>query len=219
MRSTRVTDTASVQEDRHGAQLARRLLSLTGVFPLGAFLVLHLVVNARALRGEAAFTRAAEGLERFPAIALVEAVVVFVPLVVHAAVGLWLVVARQPLAVPSPYPRGVAIGMRATGLVALLSADLSSTWHGVPWRGALYLVGVAAVTFHFAAGLWGAFARSRHAELAQTRRVAAWAAVALGAIMWLLFTDVVVLHATGSRLFGSPAPDPPSSEPCPTPSG
>jgi succinate dehydrogenase / fumarate reductase cytochrome b subunit len=245
MRSTRVSDPVPVHADRSGPQLARRLLSLTGIFPLGAFLLVHLVVNARALRGEAAFTRAAGALERFPAIALVEAALVFVPLLVHGGVGLWLVATRAPLAASTPYPRPVAVAMRATGVLALaflamhlpelrlralgpapgagelltlLSADLSSTWHGVPWRGIGYLLGTGVVTFHFVAGLWGAFARSRRGTLASARRVAAWAAAALGATMWLLFVDVVVLHATGARLFGSPAPDARSTEPCPAPS-
>ena len=252
MRSTRVTAPALVQSsgprragDRTGAHLARRLFSFSGVFPLGAFLVVHLVVNARALRGEAAFVGAARTLERFPGIAAVEAVLVFLPLLVHAAIGAWLVATRAPLAEPSPYPRGVAVAMRATGVVVLaflamhlpelrlralgpapdggelltiLSADLSSTWHAVPSRGIAYLIGTGAVTFHFVAGLWGAFARSRSGSVASTRRVAGWAAVALGAAMWLLFVDVVVLHATGSRLFGSPAAAARSLEPCPAPS-
>lgn len=88
----------------------------------------------------------------------------------------------------------------------------------MPWRGVAYLVGTGAVTFHFAAGLWGAFARSPRAALASTRRAAALAAAALGATMWLFFLDVVVLHATGARLFGSPASVPLSAEPCPAPS-
>jgi hypothetical protein len=62
------------------------------------------------------------------------------------------------------------------------------------------------------------FARSRSGALPSTRRVAGWAAVALGAAMWLLFVDVIVLHATGSRLFGSPAAAATGAEPCPAPS-
>ncbi|HEY8040134.1 MAG TPA: hypothetical protein VIF15_10090 [Polyangiaceae bacterium] len=224
--------------------LARRVFSLSGVVPLGVFLVVHVVVNARALRGAEAFTGAADAFARIPGLALVEAVFVFAPLLFHAAFGLYLVAARRPLVTPSPYPRALGIAVRATGVAALaflamhlpelrfhlpgarpaggelltlLAADLSSTSRGVPWRGVLYLLGSACVTFHFAAGVWGFFAGTRRGEEARARRFAGWAAGALGATMWLLFADVVVFHATGARTFGA-APDAPGlAEPCPPP--
>ncbi len=224
--------------------LARRLLSLTGIVPLGAFLLVHLVVQARAVRGEAAYDAAVRALSRLPLAGLLEAIFVWPPLVAHAAIGLALVVTRRPLAEPSPYPRGVGLAMRATGIVALaflamhvpelrlravagesrgaellsiMAWDLSSVRGGVPWRALGYMLGTAAVTFHFAAGLWGAFVRSPRGAGATTRRAAAWAATALGATVWLLLVDVVVLHATGARLFGSAAAEPASSAPCPAP--
>ena len=209
---------------------------------------MHLVVNARALRGEAAFASAARALERFPGIAARRGrarVRCRCSCTRRSACGSWRRAA--PLAEPSPYPRGVAVAMRATGVVALaflamhlpelrlralgpapdggelltlLSADLSSTWHGVPWRARRRTCSApASVTFHFAAGLWGAFAAV--APRRRSRARAAWPRgrpSALGAAMWLLFVDVVVLHATGARLFGSPAPEPRSGEPCPAPS-
>jgi succinate dehydrogenase / fumarate reductase cytochrome b subunit len=269
MPSTRVTDPASIWKRSSGsgpaprergsslsddpraepARLARKLLSLSGVAPLGVFLVVHLMINARALRGEAAFTLATSVLQRLPVLPLVEAVLVFAPLVVHAAIGLWLIVTRAPLAEPSPYSRTIGILMRVTGVMALaflalhvpelrfrgagpdasrrsggelltiLTSTLSSTWHGLPWRGVAYQLGAAATTFHFAAGVWGFFARTRRGMRDdRARRWAAWAVGAIGFTMWLFFTDVVVFHATGARLIGSPAPEPASDQPCPAPS-
>src|SRR5579872_4785140 len=83
--------------------MARRLLTITGIGPLGVFLLVHLVVNARALRGEEAFTAAAGALRHVPAMWLVEVALVYAPLVER-----------------DPYPRGVSIAMRATGVVALV---------------------------------------------------------------------------------------------------
>jgi succinate dehydrogenase / fumarate reductase cytochrome b subunit len=234
-----------VPDDAPINRTAQRLFSLSGVLPLGAFLVVHAVVNARALRGEDAFAAAVRLFEHVPALGLVEALLVFAPLAVHAAIGLWLVVARIPLARPSPYPTGVRTAMRATGVLAIaflamhlpelrfrtpgarpghgelltvLTADLSSTWHGVPWRGVVYLAAAGCVAFHFAAGLWGFLATSfgdAGAGGRRFRRGAAWCAAIAGSALWLLLTDVVVLHATGTRLLGEPAAQEPATGECP----
>jgi succinate dehydrogenase / fumarate reductase cytochrome b subunit len=223
---------------------ARRLFSLTGLVPLGAFLVLHVVLNARAIRGDEAFDAAVSAAHRLPAVRLVEVLLVFAPLLLHAAIGMWLVATRAPLALPSPYPRPMAMAMRATGVVALLflawhlpemrllspgprprggelltilQSDLSSTWLGIPWGGLAYLVGTAAVTLHFAAGAWAFVARTPRGTDPTTRRWLAWTAGALGVTLWLFFADVTVLHSTGSRMFGSPAALPSSIQPCPLP--
>ena len=210
--------------------LARRLFTLSGVVPLGAFLVLHAIANATALRGEAAFLRAASSGERVPGLLAVEVLLVYVPLLFHAAFGAWLVATRTPLAEPSPYPGRWRLAVRATGvagavflffhlpelrfrapgarpsgglLLTWLTADLSSTFHGWPLVAVGYLFGSACTTFHFAAGTWGAFAASRlGASEARVRRGSAWGAAIAGFALWLAFADTVVLHATGARLFG-----------------
>ena len=160
----------------------RRAFSLSGVVPLGAFLVVHLLMNARALSGGWAFASLVDALDRIPGLPLIESLVVFAPLVFHGALGLWLVVTRTPLVPAAPYPRALRIAMRATGVVVLaflalhlpsirfhvpgtrlgggelatlLDARLSTTAHGVPWQGLVYLAGTASVTLHFACGLWG----------------------------------------------------------------
>jgi succinate dehydrogenase / fumarate reductase cytochrome b subunit len=100
---------------------ANRLFSLSGVVPLGAFFVVHVVANARALRGDAAFLAAARAFERAPglALALVEALFVFAPLAFHGAMGAWMVATRRRREPPVPYPEPVRVSMRVTGVVAL----------------------------------------------------------------------------------------------------
>jgi succinate dehydrogenase / fumarate reductase cytochrome b subunit len=227
------------------ARRIRRAFSLSGVVPLGAFLVVHLAMNARALFGGWAFARGVDAVERVPALPLVEAVFVFAPLVFHGALGLWLVVTGRTLAPPTPYPPPLRIAMRATGVVVLaflalhlpairfhvagtrlggaelatlLDAQLSTMAHGVPWQGLAYLIGVTCVTLHFAGGLWGFYATTcAGRESAQRRRRAAWGALTLGVAMWVAFADVVVLRATGSPVIGWDATTPPVAEPCPAP--
>jgi succinate dehydrogenase cytochrome b subunit len=229
---------------RTGASaLAIRLFSISGVVPLGAFLFLHLAVNARILRSGAAFEGAVRAIHRLPALAMLEWLFVFAPLLLHTVVGLWLIATRTQLAERSPYPPAMRIAVRATGVAAVaflamhlpelrlrtpgarlggaelatvLAADLSSISYGVPWRGAAYLAGTACVTFHFAAGLWGFIVTTRLGDVERVRKWAGWGAAAIGATIWVLLANVVVFHATGARLFGGASEDvDPARGPCP----
>jgi succinate dehydrogenase / fumarate reductase cytochrome b subunit len=220
----------------------RTVFSLTGIVPLGAFLLVHMAINARALHSDAAFASAVRAVQKLPALALVEAVLIYLPLAVHAAIGGWLVATRRSFSPPTPYSPGVRVGLRLTGVVVAaflvmhlpelrfaargmhlgpgelatrLDADLSTVSHGVPWRGLAYLVGTACATFHFAAGLWGAFAVHERARASlQQRRRAAWAIAVLGTVMWLTLANVVVFRATGAQLFGEMVEES-SAAPCP----
>ncbi|HZU82755.1 MAG TPA: hypothetical protein VE987_07560 [Polyangiaceae bacterium] len=224
----------------------RRLLSVTGLVPLGAFLVLHAAVNALALRDGGSFATAVAAIHHIPGLVALEWALVLAPLALHAALGSWLLATRKTLVQPCPYPGPLRAIVRATGVAAIgfvalhlpelrfrmpgarlgggeiatvLAADLSSTYGGVPWRGAFYLVGTACVVFHFAAGAWGWFASTRRGSGARARRWAAWGAVAAGGALWLLFASTVVFHATGSRLLGGSERLPPSTARCPAPDG
>jgi succinate dehydrogenase / fumarate reductase cytochrome b subunit len=224
------------------ARIAGALFSLSGLVPLGAFLAVHVALNARALRGQEAFTAAADAFERVPALRLFEALLVFAPLAIHGAIGLAMTVARRPLREAPSLAPPLAVAMRVTGVVVaaflamhlpemrlfgpgprlhggeqltVLSADLSAVSYGVPWRGIAYLVGCGAVTLHFVVGAWTALTRTRRGAQPAVRRAGAWAAAAVGAALLLFFVDVVVLHATGARLVGSAGPAPVSGGPCP----
>jgi len=221
--------------------LLARAFSLSGVLPLGVFLVVHVGTNLQAIRGERAFEAAVQAEHRIPGLAVLEALLVFAPLLLHGGYGAWLVVTRRALREPSPYPRALQLALRVTGVLALaflalhlpelrfsraaqgadggvlltlLAADLSSMRHGVPWRAVAYLLGSACVAFHFAVGLWGSFAGTPRGSEAGSRRRAALLAGAVGAALWVLFADSVVFHATGARLIGRAAPDV-ASAPCP----
>ncbi len=229
---------ASVQTRR---ALLARAFSLSGVLPLGAFLVVHVGTNLQALRGERAFDAAVRAEHRLPGLPVLEALLVFAPLILHGGYGVWLVATGRSVREPSPYPRALRLALRVTGVVALaflalhlpelrfrggaqtadggvlltiLATDLSSMQHGVPWRAVAYLLGSACVAFHFALGLWGSFAGTPHGSDARARRRAAVLAGVIGVGLWVLFADAVVFHATGARLVGHVAPDVPSA-PCP----
>jgi succinate dehydrogenase / fumarate reductase cytochrome b subunit len=225
--------------------LLRRLFTLSGVAPLGAFLILHAITNASAARGEAAFLGAAARFDRIPGLALVEIVFVYVPLLFHSALGIWLTATRAPLPTSSPYSSRWRLVLRASGLVGALflmlhlaelrfrarlleappsggelltwlTADLSSTFHGWPLLAVAYLFASACMTVHFAAGTWGAFAATRLGTAnPRARTRAAWVATLAGVALWLIFANTVVLHATGARLLGGAPPPEAPALTCP----
>jgi succinate dehydrogenase / fumarate reductase cytochrome b subunit len=226
----------SSEFDRCRDRALARWFSLAGVVPLGIFLVVHAALNALALQSEAAYVTW-QSRARSPLAVTLEVFVVIVPLVVHGALGTWFIVTRRSIA-PSPYPRALALAMRATALVVFaflvlhvmdmrafalmgaatrdiptaLASRLSETRAGVPWRALAYLVGIACSAFHFAGGVWGVLTRAR-----PSNRARIWATGAIGAILALVFANIVVFWATGAPLLGHPPTESLPTPPCPPP--
>ena len=168
---------------------------------MGAFLVLHVIVNASALRGAAAYEDMVRRLRDRPLLLLIEIVLILVPILYHGLYGLYLV-ATRPTGDPGD-PAGrrrLARFQRATGVpvfVFLLFQMWTTRLVGVrqhdhagvdlfhwmqallanPWARAAYSAGLLAATAHFSAGLWLA---SEDWGVARTRpaRVAAGVAAA-----------------------------------------
>ena len=214
--------------------LGRRLFSLSGVVPLGFFLLAHTWANVSALRGQEAYVHTIEALLHVPLLVVLEIALVLVPLAYHAGYGLWLM--RGGVGEPRAYGRRLAITDRGAALVALafivwhvyelrvgawrgglapeafyatLVWHLSSTWHGFPVRAVLYLFGVTATVFHFAAGAYAYGVTSGLLATKQQKRRAAWGALALGSLLFVASSATVISIATGMEL-GAPT----SSEPC-----
>jgi succinate dehydrogenase / fumarate reductase cytochrome b subunit len=75
--------------------LLHKLHSLTGVLPIGLFLIFHLTANAYSLRGAVEFDTAVRAIGYAPFILLLEAGVIFLPILFHAIYGL-MIVAEMP---------------------------------------------------------------------------------------------------------------------------
>ena len=61
----------------------RRLHSLLGVIPIGAFLIVHLMVNHQATQGAEAFNRASGFMESLPFLIVMEFILIYIPLFVR----------------------------------------------------------------------------------------------------------------------------------------
>ena len=109
--------------------LLHKLLSLTGVFPIGVFMIQHLIANSYSLRGENEFNTVVKVFGYLPFVAILEIGLIFVPLIFHAVYGVMVAMEMQG-------PGGnVTIYRNARNVLYTLQR----------WSG---LVALAYITFH-----------------------------------------------------------------------
>lgn len=71
--------------------LIRRLHSLSGLVPIGAYMCVHLLTNASLLNGPGRFQANVNLIHNLgPALPLVEWLFIFIPLIFHAVAGVWI---------------------------------------------------------------------------------------------------------------------------------
>ena len=85
--------------------ILRKLHQLTGIMPLGFFLLEHFYTNSKALSGAASFNTAVTDLQSIPYILLIEIGGIFIPLIYHAVYGLVITVEMRPNNLYYPYAR------------------------------------------------------------------------------------------------------------------
>jgi succinate dehydrogenase cytochrome b subunit len=100
----------------------RRLHSLSGLVPVGAYMVIHLVTNSTVLNGPGAFQENVykiHSLGRF--LPGVEWTFIFAPILFHAIVGVWIVVGMNPNTASYPYMANRRYTwQRITGMIAFV---------------------------------------------------------------------------------------------------
>jgi succinate dehydrogenase / fumarate reductase cytochrome b subunit len=197
---------------------------------VGVFLVSHLWTNARALGGQRPFDEAVREINHMPLLPFIEVFGIFLPLAFHAGYGVKLAFESKPNVGRYPFSKNWLYTLqRVTGLVAFafiawhlwefrvaklvgkmtidafyptLAEHLSSTTAGVPLLAIVYLLGIAASTFHFANGLatfafgWG-LCVSRRSQ----RALGVFLAVG-GFVIFLIGADTALFFATGARFPG-----------------
>jgi succinate dehydrogenase / fumarate reductase, cytochrome b subunit len=197
---------------REGESQRGLLHAKVGMYVLGAYLALHLLTNASALAGSAAWEGIVGAMERSavrPGIDLV----VFAALLFHAGYGITRLRNKDgaqrwgsPRAFLAQRVSAVVVllfvlvhvwelrvqrlvfGMAPSSLRTVLEADLSSTRFGIPWMALLYVVGLFAVAFHFATGLIAG------------RRTTRTVGLVIGVLVVVVGGATVMAFATGTRL-------------------
>lgn len=74
--------------------LLRRLHSLTGVL-FGAYIVIHLLVNATLIQGGEVFQKQVDKIHSLPFLLAVETAFIYGPIAFHAVYGVWMILSAQ----------------------------------------------------------------------------------------------------------------------------
>ncbi len=199
-----------VENATNNVSLLRRLHSVSGLFPLGAYLCFHAWEHWPVRVDRDALFARLEHSSNTP----LEALLVLLPLGLHAGIGVKLRRALDDGYAGPAYRRLQAVTGVLSGLfllyhlaVSWLPRVLESTGAGygstVQHSGSLgglivHGVGIAAVCTHFGQGLGAALPRLFPEQLGPT--MARWLGGALAVALWLAFVNELASYATYAPL-------------------
>jgi succinate dehydrogenase / fumarate reductase, cytochrome b subunit len=120
--------------------LIRRLHSLSGLVPVGAYMTVHLLVNSSLVRGAGAFQNNVNQIHSLgPFLPLVEWAFIFLPIIFHAAFGVWIIMSGKSNVDRYRYTSNFRYAMqRWTGVIAIVFIffhvfHLHGWFHGDYW--------------------------------------------------------------------------------------
>jgi len=186
--------------------LLRKLHSLSGIVPIGAFLIEHLISNVEALHGPAAYAAQVKFLNSLPLVRFLEWGLIFLPLAYHALYGLFITFrGRQNVNVYPWAGNWMYLTQRVTGLIAFayiiqhvwrqrfsgisLPEHPGAAFHKVqvelsnPWMLAIYAIAMVATCWHFAYGVWLFAAKWGITPGDKARRNFGYVCTALGVVL------------------------------------
>lgn len=155
----------------------RRMHSLMGIIPIGAFLLEHLISNFEALKGPAAYAAQVKFLNGLPLVRVLEWTFIFLPILYHACYGLYIWIRGKSNVIYYPWSGNwMYLSQRWTGLIAFayiaqhvyrqrfsgvsLPEHPGASFHKVqmelanPWMLAVYVIAMIAICWHFSYGIW-----------------------------------------------------------------
>lgn len=102
--------------------LIRRLHSLSGLIPVGAYMCIHLLTNASTLDSPASFQRAVYQIHSLGSLLpLIEWVFIFIPILFHAVIGVVIIRGGLPNYGSYKYTSNLRYTLqRATGMIAFV---------------------------------------------------------------------------------------------------
>jgi succinate dehydrogenase / fumarate reductase cytochrome b subunit len=217
--ATTVTTAPTTPQGAHGVPplrageghsfLLRRLHSLSGIVPIGAFLIEHILSNFEALKGPAAYAHQVEFLNSLPLVRVLEWVFIFLPIAYHALYGVYIWWRGKANVVYYPWAGNwMYVLQRWTGLIAFVyigqhvwrqrfsGVDLpehpGASFHKVqmelhhPWMLAFYVVAMIATCWHFAYGIWLFCAKWGITPGERSRRWLGYAVAVFGVVLTVM---------------------------------
>jgi len=211
--------------------ILRKLHQLSGIFPLGIFLLEHFYTNSKALGGEKHFNDAVADLQSIPYILFVEIGGIFIPLIYHAVYGLVITMEARPNNLYYPYPRNwFYLIQRITGVILfffILFHVLNFRFGMVPglnrisvaehpelafgivagefhmwWIFAIYMIGIAATVWHLANGIWLFLVDWGITIGERAQRLTGYACIAFGAVLLLVGVNAAIAFIHEGGLLG-----------------
>ena len=209
----------------------RKLHQLSGIVPLGLFLLEHFYTNSKALNGAASFNDAVKDLQSIPYILFVEIGGIFIPLIYHAVYGLVITIEARPNNLNYPYPRNwFYLIQRITGLILFLfiafhvmnfrfgfvpglntisvahRPDLafdivSREFHMIPIF-IVYVIGITATVWHLANGIWLFLVDWGIAIGERAQRLTGYACIGFGVFLLLVGLNAAIAFIRPGGLLG-----------------
>jgi succinate dehydrogenase / fumarate reductase, cytochrome b subunit len=209
----------------------RKLHQLSGIVPLGLFLLEHFYTNSKALAGAADFNTAVKDLQSIPYILLVETGGIFIPLIYHAVYGMVITIEARPNNLYYPYPRNwFYLIQRLTGVILFFFI----TFHVLNFRFGLiphlnnlsvathpdqafgivagefsmvpifiiYLIGITATVWHLANGIWLFMVDWGITIGERAQRLTGYACIAFGIVLLLVGINAAVAFIHPGGLLG-----------------
>jgi succinate dehydrogenase / fumarate reductase cytochrome b subunit len=192
----------------------RKLHSLSGIVPVGAFLAEHFWSNSTALVSAAKYDETSQELQTIPFRLFVEWAFIFLPILYHGGYGVYIWLRGESNVSQYPWVKNwLYTFQRYTGLVAFIYIGwhvYTQRWltHGMstyaemaqqllnPWALAFMIVGIVASSFHLGVGIWNFLCKWGLAATARAQRAAGQLGVAVGVV----FSCVGMLIVLSFRL-------------------
>lgn len=171
-------ETGDMQTMNGNSYLYRKIHSLLGVIPIGAFLVEHLITNFEAFNGgHLAYIQSVEWLQSLPLVFFLELFGIWLPLLYHGVYGLYMAYQSRNNVTNYGYFRNwMFMLQRVTGVITFIfivwhvfetrvQVALGNVGHGdlgvlmhemlqSQWVLIAYIIGLVCASFHFANGMW-----------------------------------------------------------------
>ncbi|MBV8205256.1 MAG: succinate dehydrogenase, partial [Acidobacteria bacterium] len=156
----------------------RRLHSISGIVPIGAFLVEHILVsNATAINGPDAYANQVKFLGSLPLVIALESIFIWLPIAFHGGYGIYLWLRGTSNVTDYPWAGNWMYTLqRYTGIIAFAYIGwhvYSTRFHGIDlhaypsasfgkvqmelaaaWAFAFYVAGLLCACWHFAYGIF-----------------------------------------------------------------
>ena len=189
--------------------LLRKLHSLSGIVPIGAFLIEHILSNFETWNGPLAYAQQVKFLNSLPLVRVLEWAFIFIPLAYHAGYGMFIWYRGRSNANVYPWAGNYAyVAQRVSGVIALAyiiqhiwrqrfsginlpehpGAAFAKVQHELsnPWMFAIYAIAMVATCWHFAYGGWLFCAKWGITPGVKARQKSGYAWGALGAVLCVM---------------------------------